>query len=128
MEEEIKPVVYSSTRKSRIRKGRGFSLGEIKQAGLGLHEAKMLEIHIDNRRRTVHLRNVEVLKEDFGTSIPLTEIKGIGKATQEKLERVDILDAYDLAHADINVLAEKVPYSKKKLRKWQSEARKLIEK
>lgn len=125
MEAEIKPVVYASTHKTWIREGRGFSLEEIKRAGLTPHEAKMLEIPVDKRRRTTHLKNVQTLKEHFGTSIPLSEIGGVGKATEEELKRADILDAYDLAYADINTLAEKVPYSNKTLKRWQGEARKL---
>ena len=128
MEEEIKPVVYASTRKTWIREGRGFSLEEIKRAGLTSHEAKMLEIPVDKRRRTTHLKNVQTLKEHFGTSIPLSDIRGIGKATEEELKRAGILDAYDLAYADINTLAEKVPYSKKTLKRWQGEAGKLLRK
>ena len=128
MEEEIKPVVYASTRKRWMREGRGFSLGEIRRAGLTLHEAKRLGIPVDKRRRTTHLRNVQMLKEQFGTSISLSEIKGIGKATEEELKRVGIMDAYDLAYADINTLAEKIPYSRKTLKKWQGEAGKLLKK
>ena len=126
MEEKIKPVVYTSTRKQRIREGRGFSLEEIKRAGLTLHETKMLEIPIDKRRRTAHLKNVQTLKEQFRTSISLPEIRGIGKVTQEELKRAGILDAYDLANADINTLAEKVSHSKKTLKRWQSEAKRLL--
>ncbi len=128
MEEEITPVVYASTRKPRIRRARGFSLEEIMRAGLTVHEAKMLEIPIDKRRRTAHLENVQTLKEHFETSIPLSEIRGIGKATEEELKKAGILDVYDLAHADINILAEKVPHSKKTLKRWQVEARKLLSK
>ncbi|MFQ5758061.1 MAG: ribosomal protein L13e [Candidatus Bathyarchaeia archaeon] len=128
MEEEIELVVYAPTRKKRIREGRGFSLEEIKRAGLTLHEAKMLEISIDKRRRTTHLKNVQKLKELFGTSIHLSEIRGIGRATEEELKRAGVLDAYDMAYADINTLAEKVPYSKKNLERWQGEARKLLRK
>jgi len=128
MEEEIEPVVYASTRKKWIRDGRGFSLEEIKRAGLTLHEAKTLEIPIDRRRRTTHLKNVQTLKEHFGTSILLSEIRGVGKVIEEELKRAGIPDAYDLAYADINTLAEKVTFSKKNLKRWQGEARKLLRK
>jgi len=86
MEEETKPVVYAATREKQIREGRGFSLEEIKRAGLTLHKAKLLEIPIDQRRRTTHLKNVETLKEHLQIPIPLTGIKGIGKATEEELK------------------------------------------
>lgn len=126
MEEEIKPAVYAPTRKKQVREGRGFSLEEIKLAGLSLHRAKMLEISIDKRRRTTHPKNVETLKEHLRKPIPLTEIKGIGKATEDELKRAGILDAFDLANAEIDTLAEKVPRSKKTLKGWQREAEKLL--
>lgn len=126
MKEEIKPVVYAPTRDPQIREGRGFSLGEIERAGLTLREAKILGIPVDKRRKTVHPENVQGLKEHFGTSIPLSEIRGIGGVTEEELRKAGIMDAYDLAQADINTLAEKVAHSKKTLKRWQNEARKLL--
>jgi large subunit ribosomal protein L13e len=126
MKEEIKPVVYTPTSDPQIREGRGFSLGEIERAGLTLREAKILGISVDKRRRTVHLKNIRTLKERFGTSIPLSEIRGVGEATEEELKKAGVLDAYDLAQADVNTLAEKVAHSKKTLKRWQSEARKLL--
>ena len=45
------------------RKGRGFSLGELKEAGLTPSMAKKLGIYVDKRRKTVHPWNVEALKE-----------------------------------------------------------------
>lgn len=43
------------------RKGRGFSLGELNEAGVSLEEARRLGIYVDKRRSTVHPENVEVL-------------------------------------------------------------------
>jgi large subunit ribosomal protein L13e len=126
MKEEIKTVVYTPTRGPRIREGRGFSLGEIERAGLTLREAKILGTPVDKRRRTVHLKNIQTLKEHYGTSIPLSEIRGVGEATEEELRKAGILDAYDMAQVDISTLAEKVAHSKKTLRRWQNEARKLL--
>jgi hypothetical protein len=126
MEEEIKPIVYASTRNKQMRGGRGFSREEIKLAGLTLHRAKMLAIPIDKRRRTTHSKNVETLKGHLRKPVPLIEIKGIGKATEEELKKASILDAYDLAIADIDTLAEKTPHGKKSLKRWQREAQKLL--
>ncbi len=46
-----------------MREGRGFSIGELKEAGLTLERAKRLGLRIDKRRRSVHSWNVKVLKE-----------------------------------------------------------------
>lgn len=48
---------------SLLRKGKGFSLLEIKRAGLTITEAKKLGIVVDIRRRSIHDENVEKLKQ-----------------------------------------------------------------
>lgn len=115
----------STNRHHKMREGRGFSLEELKRAGLTLHEARQ-EVPIDKRRRTAHPENIKALKKHFGAWAPLTEIKGIGKATEEELREVGILDAYDLVRADVGILSEKVAHSKKTLDRWQDEAKKLL--
>jgi hypothetical protein len=129
MKEEPRPYVRARTiRGHKTREGRGFSLEEIKRAGLTRHDAKRQGIPFDKRRRTAHPQNIQTLKEHFKISVPLSQIKGIGKVTEEELQKADILDAYDLANVDIKILAEKVPHSKKTLKKWQNEANKLLKK
>jgi large subunit ribosomal protein L13e len=54
------PIVIS---KGKKRKGRGFSLEELKLAGISLNEAKKLKIYIDKRRKSVYEENVEFLKK-----------------------------------------------------------------
>jgi len=54
------PIVIS---KGKKRKGRGFSLAELKEAGISLQEAKKLRIYVDKRRKSVHEENVEYLKK-----------------------------------------------------------------
>jgi ribosomal protein L13E len=56
----IKPEILTPSGKQRS--GKGFSLEELKKAGLNKAEAKKLEILVDIRRRTAHDQNVEVLK------------------------------------------------------------------
>ncbi|MEB3816828.1 MAG: 50S ribosomal protein L13e [Desulfurococcales archaeon] len=46
-----------------LRRGRGFSLGELREAGLTPKQALKLGIYVDKRRRTVHPWNVEALKD-----------------------------------------------------------------
>ncbi len=52
-------IVYSKNKK---RKGKGFSLGELRLAGLTIKEAKKLGIRVDKRRKSVWSENVEMLK------------------------------------------------------------------
>jgi large subunit ribosomal protein L13e len=54
------PVVIS---KGKKRKGRGFSLEELKLAGISIKEAKKLKIYIDKRRKSVYEENVKFLKK-----------------------------------------------------------------
>ena len=126
MEEKVKATVYTPTKRPHPRKGKGFSVREVRKAGLSLHGAKRLGIPLDKRRRTLHPQNVQRLKEDYGVVVPLTEIKGIGEVMERELKEADIVDAYDLAHANLSDLSKKVTRSKKTLRKWQAEARKLL--
>jgi len=49
--------------KHKLRKGRGFSLGELKQAGLQEFRARSMKIRIDERRSTIHARNVTSLTD-----------------------------------------------------------------
>ena len=62
MKGKIVPVVKSpGTRK--LKKGKGFSIEELKQAGVTIELAKKLGIRIDRRRRSVKEENVKILKE-----------------------------------------------------------------
>jgi hypothetical protein len=45
----------------KLRKARGFSLGELKQAGLLKSQARSMKVRIDKRRSTIHAHNVIAL-------------------------------------------------------------------
>lgn len=49
--------------KDRIRIGRGFSLNELKEAGMNLDIARRLKIPINHRRRSCWSENVKMLKD-----------------------------------------------------------------
>ena len=76
----IKPLVFK--RDGRKRYGRGFSLEELKKAGVNLGEASKLGIPADFRRRTFHKENVSVIKKFLKTKkkIPKSRKKGTSKA------------------------------------------------
>jgi len=56
----IAPIVK---RGSKVKTGRGFSLGEVKEAGLSVGEARHLGVPVDQRRSTNYSENVDSLKE-----------------------------------------------------------------
>jgi large subunit ribosomal protein L13e len=54
-------VVESPIRRKRV--GRGFSLNELKEAGLTTDVAKKLGLYVDKRRRSIWPQNVRALKK-----------------------------------------------------------------
>ncbi len=45
------------------RKGKGFSVKELQEAGLSIYQAKRLNIPLDLRRKTLYQENVEKIKK-----------------------------------------------------------------
>jgi large subunit ribosomal protein L13e len=56
----ISPIVK---RGAKIRIGKGFSIEEVKEAGVNVGEARHLGVPVDQRRSTSYPENVEALKE-----------------------------------------------------------------
>lgn len=54
-----RPVVKTG---AKTREGKGYSLNELKEAGLTLMDAKRIGIYLDLRRKSVHSQNVDYLK------------------------------------------------------------------
>ncbi|MCS7364239.1 MAG: ribosomal protein L13e [archaeon GB-1867-035] len=46
--------------------GRGFSIGELKEAGLTVKEALKLGLRIDKRRKSIHEENIEIIRKYIG--------------------------------------------------------------
>lgn len=105
--EEIKPVVRVPGSLNKVREGRGFSLGELKEANLTLHDAKRIGIRVDKRRRSVHEENVEALRKlvdalkagkagrEVGVEKEAVEeapAKKVEEAKVEKVERVEVAE------------------------------------
>lgn len=66
----IATVLRIVGKRHELRKARGFSLGELEQAGLKRPQVLSMGIRTDRRRATVHAHNVEALKT-FLNSSPL---------------------------------------------------------
>lgn len=56
----LRPKVKS---RKGLREGNGFSLTELKEAGLTVAQAKRLGVRVDERRRSLHAFNVQALRE-----------------------------------------------------------------
>jgi len=54
----------------KMRFGKGFSKGELKEAGVDFKQALRLTIPVDLRRRTRHEENVNVLRQQLGLRAP----------------------------------------------------------
>jgi large subunit ribosomal protein L13e len=56
----ISPIVKRGT---KVKTGKGFSIEEVKEAGVNVGEARHLGVPVDQRRSTNYPENVEALKE-----------------------------------------------------------------
>ena len=58
------PMVRRKLKDGRIieREGRGFSLKELREAGITIDQARRLGLYIDKKRRSCRMENVEALK------------------------------------------------------------------
>jgi len=140
MTEEFLPIVKSPSWKHVLRKGRGFSIGEIKAAGMDISAATKLGIPIDKRRRTIYEENIETLKkyyEQFKNEIEKTSFPKVDKKLIEELTKIpgvnlhiarilakkaSILSVEDLINSDVEELSKKTGYSKSRIRRWISAA------
>lgn len=62
--EPPKAVVHKpGERRLKKRIGRGYSIGELREAGIDIKMARKLGIYVDKRRKTIYKENVENLKK-----------------------------------------------------------------
>lgn len=73
----VKPKILKPDGKQRS--GRGFSLDEVKKAGLTEADARKMQLPVDIRRRTAHEENIEAVK---------AHIKKVTAEIKPKLEPV----------------------------------------
>ncbi|MBS7287600.1 MAG: ribosomal protein L13e, partial [Candidatus Freyarchaeota archaeon] len=86
---DLKPIVRIPKEASKVREGRGFSLGELKEANITLQDAKKIGLRVDVRRRSVHKENVESLKS-FMKELQKAKKKAekVAKKVEKKKEEV----------------------------------------
>ena len=73
---KIQPIVQKKN--GRMREGKGFSRGELREVGIDFKQALRLKIPIDLRRKTKHEENVKILKrhlQGLKSSKPLKKRK-----------------------------------------------------
>lgn len=134
----MRPIV-ESPRTHEIRVGRGFSLGELKKAGVTLREAKKSLFPIDHRRRSVREENVKRLIEEKeiklkeieeakveeekheGTS--LDELSAVSKRVYSKLTEAGIETVEELSKLSPKILTETVGISEPTAKKIISAAK-----
>ncbi len=113
---------------AKPRRGRGFTSGELKDAGLSIKEARDMGLLVDVRRKTNHPENVEILKnyvkemeqlveailaeEEAKPTISdaiaeLSSLKVVKKADAEALAAAGITTLEDLAYCEIDKVAKK---------------------
>jgi large subunit ribosomal protein L13e len=56
---KIRPIVRK--KRNRLREGKGFSKGELREVGIDFKQALKLKIPIDVRRKTKHEDNIKTL-------------------------------------------------------------------
>jgi ribosomal protein L13E/predicted flap endonuclease-1-like 5' DNA nuclease len=91
--ERTTPVVTRPKRYQKNRQGRGFSLKEIKSAAIPFDDAKKLDIPIDERRKSVHDENVQMLSSLYRQTVSTrTEAKiELDKSTKDAFKELKAL-------------------------------------
>ena len=126
-------------RRRRTRKGKGFSREELREVDLSFREALKRGIPIDTRRSTKHEENVKRLKdytkafrleppvsEKKAKIIELTEVKGIGPKTANKLREAGIKNANELATSSPDKVAEALGFTEERATSFIEEAHLLL--
>jgi large subunit ribosomal protein L13e len=137
---------------STRRPGRGFSKGEIAQAGLEPYLLKTLGVRVDHRRKSVHGANVAALKEMAKSAevpgrkqkktkvqrakktsprkeepgVVLTDIPGLGPKRADQLASAGVKTIKDLVEKDLDALSKASGVPKKTLEKYIQEGKKLL--
>ncbi len=123
----IPEPAVKSPRDATMRSGRGFTRDELKQADLTVKNARDMGLIVDLRRKTMHPKNVELLKQyikemdavvasmadetptavEIDSVKELSSLRAVKKAEAEALVGAGIKTLSDLAYCDIPKVAAK---------------------
>ncbi|MHA1293339.1 MAG: ribosomal protein L13e [Promethearchaeota archaeon] len=92
MEEKIIPIVKSPSKKAHLRRGKGFSLKEIKIAGKNVKLLRDLKIPIDFFRKSVHNENIDKLKKIKAIKKPIKKKKPY--VSKERIAKKETFKGY----------------------------------
>ncbi len=145
-DELLKPLVSKPKKHLKPRKGKGFSINELKSAAIPLDDAQKLPISIDPRRSSIHDRNVEVLsalyrkvvaarteetvKLDISNKAAfkeLKQLKGIKSNEAKLLVEAGVRSLNTLVEEEAGSLADDTKIEFEKIEKWLDQARTLIQ-
>jgi len=142
-------------RRRRIRTGRGFSRGELRDVNLSVKEALRLGIPVDIRRSTRHGENIDILKSFLKGRLQaeevsehkeaiseikvkkqikskveaiqnLMQVPGIGEKRAHQLKDAGIDSIEKLVKADPKEISEKLRVTEKSASKWISNAEQIL--
>ncbi|MHA1505895.1 MAG: ribosomal protein L13e [Candidatus Asgardarchaeia archaeon] len=118
------PIVRSPGT-GKLREGRGYSLKELKEAGITLNMAKKMNLRIDPRRRSLREENVNellriikaaeflkerakevVVREELVKGTSVDSMERLSKKTLEKIKNAGVETIEELAKVDPKILAE----------------------
>jgi len=150
---EIQAIVK---RKGRIRAGRGFSRGELREVNLSVKEALKLGIPVDVRRSTRHDENIEILRsfltkslqakkpprpaetvshikarkksesKEVETMLNLTQVPGIGEKRAQQLKNLGIDSIEKLVKADPKEISKRLRVTERSVSKWIADAKQIL--
>ncbi|NVM27480.1 MAG: ribosomal protein L13e [Candidatus Helarchaeota archaeon] len=139
------PMVQKPKKYLKARKGRGFSLKELKSASIPLDDAKKLPIVIDARRKSLHDENIKILSalyRDFVSlrseaSIELEiskkdafkelkQLRGIKSSEAKLLIEAGVKSLKTLMDEDPAPLADDTKIRAEKIEHWIDQAKELV--
>ncbi|MHA1266039.1 MAG: ribosomal protein L13e [Candidatus Helarchaeota archaeon] len=143
--QKLQPIVKKPKKYLNQRKGKGFSLKEIKSAGIPLDDAKHLSLPIDFRRKSLHEDNVKILSTFYRAYVSekpedqvqlevskkeafreLKQLRGIKGSEAKILIEAGVKSLKTLIDEDAATLAADTKIREDKIQFWINQAKTLL--